>query len=125
MFTHAFLGSNDVEKSRKFYDATMAALGHSNFFPPESGKLGYNSGHGTFIVGAPLNGEAATFANGGTLGFAASSDEQVDAWHAAGVANGGTCDGGPGPRAAAPGNPRGAYLRDPDGNKICCFNMSH
>ena len=90
MFTHAFLGSNDVEKSRKFYDATMGALGHNNFFPPESGKLGYNNGHGTFIVGTPLNGEPASPANGATLGFSAATDEQVDAWHAAGLANGGT-----------------------------------
>jgi len=125
MFTHAFLGSNDVEKSRKFYDAIMDTLGHKNFLPPESGRIGYNSGQGTFVVGKPANGEPAHHANGGTLGFAAQSDEQVDAWHAAGVANGGTCDGLPGPRANAPGNARGAYLRDPDGNKICCFNMAH
>jgi catechol 2,3-dioxygenase-like lactoylglutathione lyase family enzyme len=123
MFTHAFLGSNDIERSRTFYDAIMGALGHKNLVPPEAGRMVYNSGHGTLIVGKPLNGAAATCANGGTLGLAAQDDAQVDAWYAAGIANGGTCDGAPGPRPSAPNNAHGAYLRDPDGNKICCFNM--
>jgi catechol 2,3-dioxygenase-like lactoylglutathione lyase family enzyme len=123
MFTHAFLGSNDVEKSRKFYDATMGTLGLKNLVPPEAGKMVYNSGKGTLIVGKPLNGEAANPSNGATLGLGAVDTAQVDAWHAAGVANGGTCDGLPGPRAGAPNNAYGAYLRDPDGNKVCCFNM--
>jgi catechol 2,3-dioxygenase-like lactoylglutathione lyase family enzyme len=123
MFTHAFLGANDVERSRKFYDATMGALGHKNLVPPEAPRLVYNSGAGTLVVGKPLNGEPATPANGATLGISAASDEMVDAWHSAGVANGGTCDGLPGPRAGAPNNSYGAYLRDPDGNKLTCFNM--
>jgi catechol 2,3-dioxygenase-like lactoylglutathione lyase family enzyme len=123
MFTHAFLGSNDIERSRKFYDAVMGTLGHTNLVPPEAGRMVYRGEHGTFIVGKPLDGAPACFANGGTLGFAAQDDAQVDAWHAAGIANGGTCDGGPGPRESAPNNARGAYLRDPDGNKLCCFNM--
>ena len=125
MFTHAFVGTNNVEKARKFYDAIMGVLGHKNVVPPEAPQMVYNSGQGTFIVGKPMNGEPATHANGGTLGFAAASDEQVDAWHAAGLAAGGTCDGLPGPRANAPGQSRGAYLRDPDGNKLCCFHMKH
>src|SRR5690606_27716863 len=65
MFTHAFLGSNDIEKSRKFYDATMGVLGYQNVVPPEAGQLVYAGPAGTFIVGKPLNGEAATYANGG------------------------------------------------------------
>ena len=125
MFTHAFLGSNDVEKSRTFYDAIMDTLGYKNVVPPEAGRMVYAGPQGTFIVGPPLNGEPATSANGGTLGFAAPDNATVDAWHAAGVAAGGTCDGAPGPRTSAPNNAHGAYLRDPDGNKICCFNMSH
>jgi len=123
MYTHAFLGSNDVERSRKFYDATMGALGHKNLLPSEAPRLVYNSGQGTLVIGKPFNGEAANPSNGATLGFAGTDNAQVDAWHAAGLANGGTCDGAPGPRPAAPNNAYGAYLRDPDGNKVCCFNM--
>ena len=123
MYTHAFLGSNDVERSRKFYDATMGALGHKNVIPAEAPRMVYNSGTGTLIVGKPLNGEPANPSNGATLGFVGADNAQVDAWHAAGLANGGTCDGAPGPRASAPNNAYGAYLRDPDGNKVCCFNM--
>jgi catechol 2,3-dioxygenase-like lactoylglutathione lyase family enzyme len=125
MFTHVFLGSNDVERSRKFYDATMGVLGYKNVVPVEAGRLVYAGPSGTFIVGKPYDGQPATHANGATLGFAAADDATVDAWHAAGVAAGGTCDGEPGPRAAAPNNARGAYLRDPDGNKICAFHMQH
>ena len=123
MFTHAFLGSNDVEKSRAFYDATMSTLGYTNVVPPEAGRLVYAGAQGNLIIGSPRDGAPATSANGATLGLAATDDAQVDAWHAAGLAAGGTCEGLPGPRAEAPGNARGAYLRDPDGNKICCFNM--
>lgn len=125
MFTHAFLGSNDVERSRKFYDAVMGALGYVNVVPPEAGNLVYPGPGCTFIVGKPLDGEGATVGNGGTLGFAAESDEAVTAWYEAGLANGGTCDGQPGPRERAPNNSIGAYLRDPDGNKICAFHMQH
>lgn len=125
MFTHAFLGSNDVEKSRGFYDAIMSTLGYKNVVPPEAGRMVYAGPQGNLIVGPPRNGDPATVANGATLGFAAPDNATVDAWHAAGVAAGGTCDGAPGPRANAPGNAHGAYLRDPDGNKICCFNMPH
>jgi catechol 2,3-dioxygenase-like lactoylglutathione lyase family enzyme len=124
MFTHAFLGSNDVEKSRTFYDKIMDVLGFKNVVPPEAGRMVYAGPTGTLVVGPPANGEPATHANGGTLGFAAPDNATVDAWHAAGVAAGGTCDGAPGPRPSAPNNAHGAYLRDPDGNKICCFNMN-
>jgi catechol 2,3-dioxygenase-like lactoylglutathione lyase family enzyme len=125
MFTHAFLGSNDIERSRKFYDATMAVLGYSNVVPPEAGRMVYAGPEGTLIIATPYNGEAATAANGHTLGLAAKDDATVDAWHAAGLAAGGTCDGPPGPREAAPNQSRGAYLRDPEGNKICVFHMRH
>jgi catechol 2,3-dioxygenase-like lactoylglutathione lyase family enzyme len=125
MFTHAFLGSNDIEKSRKFYDATMAELGYRNVVPPEAGMLVYSGPTGTLVVGKPLNGEPATISNGATLGLAAENDEAVGKWHEAGLAAGGTCDGPPGPRERAPNNSVGAYLRDPDGNKICAFHMRH
>jgi catechol 2,3-dioxygenase-like lactoylglutathione lyase family enzyme len=125
MFTHAFLGSNDVERSRKFYDATMAELGYQNVVPPEAGFLAYSGPTGTLIVGKPYDGAPATPSNGATLGLAAKDDETVTKWHEAGLAAGGTCDGPPGPRERAPNNSVGAYLRDPDGNKICAFNMRH
>jgi catechol 2,3-dioxygenase-like lactoylglutathione lyase family enzyme len=74
------------------------------------------------MVGVPIDGNPATFANGGTIGFSGSTKEKVNAFHAAGVANGGTCDGAPGPRPAMPGM-YGAYLRDPAGNKIAAFSF--
>lgn len=119
MFTHTFLGTNDVEKSRAFYTPVMGVLGHQAV-PFPTGTL-FPSASGTLIVGRPANGEPHTVSNGHTLGFAAADSTVVDAWHAAGLANGGTCEGQPGVRPNSPGQQYGAYLRDPDGNKICAF----
>lgn len=123
MFTHLMLGSNDPEKSRSFYDATMQALGHeASKMPAGSTRHFYGDfAGGALGVGKPADGEAATFANGGTVGLAAPNVAAVDAWHAAGLANGGSCGGAPGSRPNAPGNSYGGYLRDPDGNKLCAF----
>ncbi|CAH0496108.1 VOC family protein [Novosphingobium sp. CECT 9465] len=120
MFTHTFLGTNDVEKSRKFYSAVMETLGHTTAVPLPHGTA-FPSEAGSLIVAKPTNGEAHTVSNGYTLGFKAADAAAVDAWHAAGLANGGTCEGAPGVRVNAPGQQYGAYLRDPDGNKICSF----
>ena len=119
MFTHIMVGANDVEKSRKFYTATLGAIGY------EAQAYGdhtfFSDGNMGFGVGRPANGEAACHANGGTIGFKAKTIAEVDAFHAAGLANGGTCEGSPGVRENAPGKSYGAYLRDPDGNKICAY----
>lgn len=121
MFTHMFLGSNDLDRSRSFYSATLGALGLQNVMPADQPRCVFPSAQGSLIVGAPADGNPATVSNGFTVGFAASDPAAVDAFHAAGVESGGTCDGAPGPRPNAPGNAYGAYLRDPDGHKICAF----
>ncbi len=121
MFTHMFVGSNNVDQSRTFYQAALGALGQHNVMPADAPRCVFPSPQGSFIVGAPANGEAATMSNGFTVGFAAADTAAVDAFHAAGLANGGTDEGAPGPRPNAPGNAYGAYLRDPDGHKICAF----
>ncbi len=118
------VGANDPEQARQFYDATMQALGFSESQMPEGSTRHFYGEFGkgaVFGVGKPGNGDDATYANGGTIGLAAKDKDQVDAWHAAGIANGGSCEGEPGPRPNAPGNSYGAYLRDPEGNKLCAF----
>jgi catechol 2,3-dioxygenase-like lactoylglutathione lyase family enzyme len=119
MYNHVFVGTNDLEKARAFYDAVMGALGHVNAASPEAPVLVYRCGEQGFAVRAPRNGEAATPANGGTIGFRAADTAQVDEFHRAGLANGGADEGAPGLRADSYGQPYIAYLRDPDGNKIC------
>jgi len=121
MFSHVMLGSNDIERSKKFYDATFAAFGGPAGIIDPAGRLVYMHNGGIFLLTKPINGEAACGANGGTVGFA-MTPEQADAWHAAGVANGGTtCEDPPGVREGAAGKLYLAYLRDPDGNKICAL----
>lgn len=123
MFTHIVVGANDPEASAAFYDATFGALGIAGGRAGESAYYGdYASGF--FSVGRPRNGEEATFANGGTIGLSAEDQRQVDAWHAAGLANGGTCEGEPGRRDMGENKLYGAYLRDPAGNKICAFTTN-
>ena len=125
MFSHVILGVNDLEASRKFYDALLGTLGikpgvHNH--NGEAGRYFYRTATGLFGITPPINGEPATAGNGSTIGFAMSSTEQADAFHAAGVANGGTtCEDPPGWRTAASGQLYLAYLRDPDGNKICAL----
>src|SRR5215208_6383842 len=98
MFTHVVVGSNDLEKSQAFYDALFTAIG-GNPGMNMGTRIAYAHNGANFMVTKPINGEPAHHANGGTIGFAMSGPEQADAWHAAGVANGGTtCEDAPGPR---------------------------
>ena len=121
MFSHVMLGANDLEASRKFYDALLATLGIGPGMANNQ-RYFYRSPTGTFAITTPLNGQAATHGNGGTFGFLAQSVEQVNAFHAAGVANGGTtCEDPPGFREGPAGKLYLAYLRDPTGNKICAL----
>jgi catechol 2,3-dioxygenase-like lactoylglutathione lyase family enzyme len=120
MFTHIMVGAKDIAQSTKFYDAVLGALG-AGAGHNIGDRAFYSHNGGTFGFVTPIDGQPATHANGGTIGFAAADKAQVDAFHAAGLANGGTCAGEPGKRPQAPGNAYGAYLRDPTGNKICAF----
>lgn len=116
------LGSNDLGRSRAFYDATFGALGVSPCSTPEQYPLVmWDLGGVKFLLGPARNGEACTYANGGTIIFEAESDEAVKAWHAAGLANGGTSEGEPEAKPQARGA-FGAYLRDPDGNKLGAYH---
>ena len=121
MFTHMAVGSNDLAKSKTFYDALFTAIGSNpGIVDPIKERLIYSHMDRSFMVTKPINGEPATFANGGTIGFAMANPEQAAAWHDAGVANGGTSiEDPPGVRNLAIGGFYLAYLRDPDGNKLC------
>ena len=122
MFSHVMIGINDLEKAKSFYDALLGTLG----VPPgrvDRHRIFYRTKTGTFSVSLPIDGKPATAANGGTVGFAAASIEQADAWHAAGIAHGGkTCEDPPGVREGSAGKLYLAYLRDLDGNKLCALH---
>lgn len=119
MFSHVMLGVNDMDASIRFYNATLGALGHSAGVMDSKGRCVYRTDTGVLLLSAPINGEAANGANGGTIGFLAEDSAAADAWHSAGVANGGTaCEEPPGPRGD-PATMYLAYLRDPAGNKLC------
>jgi catechol 2,3-dioxygenase-like lactoylglutathione lyase family enzyme len=120
IFTHVVLGTNDLVTGRKFYDATLAALGVKNLGPMGENGFLYGKDSPEFLITKPLNGKPACFANGGTIGFAAPSRDAVRQFHAAALANGGADEGAPGPRNFTP-TAYAAYVRDPDGNKLCTY----
>ena len=122
MFSHVMVGVSDLEVSRKFYDALLGTLGIAPGVANKN-RYFYRSPTGTFGITTPINGEPATHGNGSTLGFNMKSPAQADAFHAAGLANGGTtCEEPPGLREVSMGKLYLAYLRDPDGNKICALH---
>ena len=121
MFSHIMIGTNDLDKAKSFYDALLGTLGVPPAFQ-DGNRIFYMTPTGTFSVSLPIDGKPATAANGGTIGFAAKSAEQAAAWHAAGLEAGGTtCEDPPGVREGPAGNMYLAYLRDPDGNKLCAL----
>ena len=123
MFSHVMIGSNDIARSKTFYDALFGAMGGKPGVQDQKGRLIYTHGGGRLMVTKPIDGEPATGANGGTIGFAVDSSEQGDAWHTAGVENGGTAiEDAPGVRQGSSGGVYLAYLRDPDGNKLCALH---
>ena len=121
MFSHVMIGTNDLTRSKAFYDAVLGALDVKPGFIDRH-RVFWRTPTGVFSVTQPINGQPATVGNGGTIGFACASAAQADAWHAAGLAHGGTpCEDPPGVREGAAGKLYLAYLRDPDGHKICAL----
>jgi len=123
MFSHVMVGVNDLDASKAFYDAVLGTLGIGPGIPNRN-RYFYPSANGTFAITTPIDGQPATHGNGSTIGFLVESPEQGDAWHAAGLAHGGTtCEDPPGFRDNPNGKPTYlAYLRDPDGNKLCALH---
>ncbi|WP_010543762.1 VOC family protein [Sphingomonas elodea] len=123
MFSHVMLGANDIAASKAFYDAALDALGIPAGRIDPKGRVLYIHEGGLFLLTKPIDGEPACHANGGTLGFRAATTEAADAWHAAGLAHGGTaCESPPGWRESPFGALYLAYLRDPAGNKLCAMH---
>ena len=123
MFSHIMVGSNDIARSKKFYDAVFVAMGGQPGVEDAKGRLVYTHDGGRFLVSKPIDGKPAAAANGGTIGFTMSDAKHAEAWHKAGVANGGTSiEDPPGVRQGAAGKIYLAYLRDPDGNKLCALH---
>ena len=120
IFTHNCVGTNDLSRAGQFYDAALAPLGIARLGAFLDQGLSYGTKAAEFLVLKPENGATATPGNGITIGFKATSRAAVDAFHAAGLAAGGTDAGPPGPRNAVI-HAYGAYLHDPDGNKICAY----
>ncbi|RIV82995.1 VOC family protein [Aurantiacibacter xanthus] len=122
MYSHMMVGSNDLEKSKTFYDAVFTAIGGAPGTYDPKGRLVYAHKGSAFLVTKPINGEPACISNGSTIGFAMDNPEQADAWHAAGAAAGGTeIEDAPGVRDMHGTKLYLAYLRDPDGHKLCAL----
>lgn len=127
MFSHVMVGTNDIERSKRFYDALLGVLGAGAPFRHVNAtgqvRLFYRHDGGSFCVSEPIDGESATFGNGGTIGFKCSSPAQVQQFHDVAVAHGGTSiEEPPGLRTSDIGSMYLGYVRDPDGNKLCALH---
>lgn len=123
MFSHIMVGADDLDAAKKFYDAVLGTLGLGPAITDEKGRLFYLSPGGVFAVTKPIDGKPASAGNGSTIGFTVADPATVDAWHAAGVANGGqSIEDPPGVREGSMGAMYLAYLRDPSGNKLCALH---
>lgn len=126
MFNHVMVGSSDLDRSKRFYDAVLAVVGAGEGLPNQAAsghkRLFYRHGGCSFAVSEPINDEPMTVANGGTIGFRCESAEQVKAFHDTAVEHGGTSiEDPPGLREGNLGAMHLAYVRDPDGNKLCAI----
>jgi len=123
MFSHMMVGSNDIDRSQRFYDALFGVMGGRPGQRDEKNRLAYRHNGTVFMVTPPIDGQPATHGNGSTIGFLIDNPEDVDAWHKAGVEAGGTAiEDPPGIRQGSFGALYLAYLRDPDGNKLCALH---
>lgn len=127
MFSHIMVGTNDIARAKRFYDAVLAVLGAGAAMENQAktghARLFYRHDGVTFCVSEPINNEPATYGNGSTIGFKCHSPEQANQFHEVAVANGGTAiEDPPGWREAAVGSLYLAYVRDPDGNKLCALH---
>jgi catechol 2,3-dioxygenase-like lactoylglutathione lyase family enzyme len=127
MFSHIMIGTNDIEKSKRFYDALLGMLGASEPYRNQAAsghvRLFYRHDGSTFCISEPIDGEDATCSNGGTIGFKCNSPEQVQQFHDVAIANGGkSIEDPPGLRESPMGGMHLAYVRDPDGHKLCAMH---
>lgn len=120
VISHLTLGTNDKERSAKFYDPVLGALGFSRLPKPSEKPLAYETQEGmpTIYIYSPEDGKPATRGNGSHVAFVADNRTQVHDFHEQALRNGGSCDGKPGPRPHYGLNYYAAYVRDPDGNKL-------
>lgn len=121
VFSHTSVGASDLAASTSFYEAALAPLGVKNLGAFGDKCFLFGKDKPALLVLEPGNGEAPS-GNGVTIGFAANSPADVDAFHAAGLAAGGADEGAAGPRDHLPGAYAG-YLRDPAGNKVCAYTF--
>lgn len=123
MLLYATLGTADLARAVRFYEAVMAVMGQPRLPDWDDGWAGWGQDYDqgfSLCLCPPFDGAAATAGNGSMLAFRADSAAQVRAFHAAGLANGGRDEGAPGVRQQYGPGFYAAYLRDPDGNKLAC-----